>query len=146
MSGYPLPSSRYRLGCTPNISWQRWEPFFEEAAVERGVVGDDEHYPAQQIVDGSIVNAVTGDQMIGNAGNGRDFRQNGKARIFGPLPGGENFVDPPALTVVFEEADAELDDLVAIGVGAGGLDIHDGRLLGLWAATRLLGEIGGLED
>jgi hypothetical protein len=60
--------------------------------------------------------------------------------------GGENFVDPPALTVVFEEADAELDDLVAIGVDAGGLDIHDGRLLGLWAATRLLGEIGGLED
>ena len=43
-----------------------------------------------------------------------------------PLPGAENFVDPPALTVIFEEADAEFDDLVAIGIGAGGLRIHDG--------------------
>jgi hypothetical protein len=30
------------------------------------------------------------------------------------------------LTVIFEEADAEFDDLVAIGVRAGGFHIHDG--------------------
>jgi hypothetical protein len=41
-------------------------------------------------------------------------------------PGAENFVDPPGLTVMFEEADAEFDDLVAIGARAGAFDIHDG--------------------
>jgi len=41
------------------------KPFFQEAAVGRGVVGDDEHYPAYQIVDGSMINAVTGDHLIG---------------------------------------------------------------------------------
>jgi hypothetical protein len=35
-------------------------------------------------------------------------------------------IDPPGLTVIFEEADAKLDDFVAIGIDAGGLDIHDG--------------------
>jgi hypothetical protein len=30
------------------------------------MVGDDEHYPAQQIADGSIVYSVTGDQLIGS--------------------------------------------------------------------------------
>jgi len=33
---------------------------------------------------------------------------------------------PPALTVILEEADAEFDDLVTIGVGARGFDIYDG--------------------
>ena len=42
------------------------KPFFQEAAVERGVMGDDEHDPAQQIVDGPIVDAVTGDHPIGD--------------------------------------------------------------------------------
>jgi hypothetical protein len=42
-----------------------------------------------------------------------------------PIPGTEDFVNPPGLTVVFEEADADFDDLVAIGIRAGGLDIHD---------------------
>ena len=37
------------------------EPFLQEAAIEIRVVGDDEHYPPQQIVDGAIVDAVTGD-------------------------------------------------------------------------------------
>jgi hypothetical protein len=49
-----------------------------------------------------------------------------KAGIFEPLPGAENFVDPPVLTVIFEETDTEFDNPVAIGVGAGRLDIHDG--------------------
>ena len=30
---------------------------FEEAAVEIRMVGDDEHYPAQQIADGAIIDA-----------------------------------------------------------------------------------------
>jgi hypothetical protein len=34
-------------------------------------------------------------------------------------------VDPPGLTGVFEEGDAEFDDLVTIGVRTGGFDIHD---------------------
>jgi hypothetical protein len=38
----------------------------------------------------------------------------------------ENSVDPPVLTVIFEQADAEFDDLVALGIDAGRLDIHDG--------------------
>jgi hypothetical protein len=63
---------------------------------------------------------VTRDHLIGNAGNFCDLARDGKAGIFEPLPGAENFVDPPALTVIFEEADAEFDDLVAIGARAGG--------------------------
>jgi hypothetical protein len=35
-----------------------------------------------------------------------------------------NFVNPPALTVVFEEADPEFDDLVATRNGGGGFHIH----------------------
>jgi hypothetical protein len=42
------------------------------------------------------------------------FRRDGKAEIFEPLPGAEHFVNPPVLTVIFEEADADFDDLVAI--------------------------------
>jgi hypothetical protein len=37
-------------------------------------VGDDEHDPAQQIVDSAIINGVTGDHLIGNAGNERSRR------------------------------------------------------------------------
>ncbi len=86
---------------------------FQEAAVEIRVVGDDEQYPAQQIVDGSIVNAMTGDHLICDAGNVRNLRRDRETGIFEPLPGAENFVDPPSLTVIFEAADAEFDDLVA---------------------------------
>ena len=35
------------------------------------------------------------------------------------------FVDPLVLAIIFEEADAEFDNPVAIGVDAGGLHIHD---------------------
>jgi hypothetical protein len=34
-------------------------PAPQEAAVEIRIMSDDEHYPAQKIVDGAIVNAVT---------------------------------------------------------------------------------------
>ena len=47
---------------------ERGKPFLKEAAIEIRVVGDDEHYPAYQIVDGSMINAVTRDHLIGNAG------------------------------------------------------------------------------
>ena len=97
------------------------EPFLQEAAIEIRVMGNDEHCPVQQIVDGTIVNAATGDHLIGDAGNVRDLRRDQKTGIFEPLPGAENFIDPPALTVIFEQADAEFDDLVAIRVGASGL-------------------------
>jgi hypothetical protein len=66
-----------------------------------------------------MINAVTRDHLIGNAGNVRDFWWNREAGIFEPLPGAENFVDPPILTVIFEEADAEFDDSVTIGIGPG---------------------------
>ena len=69
---------------------------------------------------------MTGDHLIGDAGDPRDLRRDRKTGIFEPLPRAENFVDPPVLTVIFEEADAEFDDPVAIGVGAGGFHIHDG--------------------
>jgi hypothetical protein len=105
---------------------ERGKPSLQEASIEIRVVGDDEHYPAQQIVYGAIVNPVTGDQLIGYSGNVRYFGRNGNARIFEPFPGTENFVNPPALTVVFEEAEAELDDFVTIGIRAGGFHIHYG--------------------
>ena len=88
-------------------------------------MGDDEDDPAQQIVDNAIVDAVTGDHLIGDAGDLRDLRWDRKTGIFEPLPGAENFVDPPALMVIFEDADAVLDDFVAGGAYASGLDIHD---------------------
>jgi hypothetical protein len=89
-------------------------------------MGDDEYDPTQQIVDGVIVNGVASDHLIGNAGNFRDLGRDRKAGIFEPLPGTENFVDPPVLTLIFEEADAEFDNPIAIGVGAGGFHIHNG--------------------
>jgi hypothetical protein len=63
---------------------------------------------------------VPSDHLVGNPGNIRDLRRDRKNGIFKPLPGADNLVDPPVLTVIFEEADAEFDDLVAIGVDAGG--------------------------
>src|SRR5882757_9333363 len=69
---------------------------------------------------------MTGDHRIGDAGNGRDLGRNWTSGIFEPLPGAENFVDSPVLTVVFEEADAEFDNSVAIGTGAGGFYIYNG--------------------
>jgi hypothetical protein len=90
---------------------------------------------------------MTGDHLIGNAGNVRDLRRNRKAGIFEPLPGAENLVDPPALTVILEEADAEFDDLVEIGVGARSFDIYDGGdefgnvvwwVISAWASSRLV--------
>jgi hypothetical protein len=85
---------------------QGGKPFFQEAAVEIGVVSDDEDYPAQQIVDRAIVNALTRHHRIGNAGDLRDLGWDRNARIFAPVPGAENLVDPPALPVVLEGADA----------------------------------------
>jgi hypothetical protein len=121
--GFPV-----NIGMTacPMFRGEGGEPSLQETAVERGVVGDDEHYPPEQIVDGSIINAVTRDHLVGNAGNVRDFWWDREAGIFEPLPGAENFVDPPVLTVVFEEADPDFDDFVAIGVSASRLDIDDG--------------------
>ena len=69
---------------------------------------------------------MTGDHLIGNAGNVGDLRRDRKAGVFEPLPVAENFVDPPVLPIIFEEADGKLDDLVATRIGAGSLDIHDG--------------------
>jgi len=62
------------------------KPFFEESAVEIRIVGDDEHDPAQQIVGGAIVDAVTGDHLIGYAGDIRDLGRDWKAGIFKPFP------------------------------------------------------------
>jgi hypothetical protein len=122
------------------------KPFLQKAAIEIGVVSDDEDYPAQQIVDGAIVNAVTGDHLVGNSGNFRDLGRDRKLRILEPLPGAENFVDPPVLTVIFEEADAKLDDLVAIGVGASGFHIDDGSDE-LWTVIgRVVFGLGGPAD
>ena len=84
------------------------KPFLQEAAVEIRIVGDDEHYPAKQIVDSGIVNAMTGNHLIGDAGNACDLRRDRNVRIFQPLPGAEDFVDLSVLTVILEEADAEL--------------------------------------
>jgi hypothetical protein len=60
---------------------------------------------AKQIVD-AFVKPVTGDHLIGDAGNPRDLRWAWRVRIFEPLRRAENLVDPPVLTVIFEQADA----------------------------------------
>jgi hypothetical protein len=60
---------------SPMFRGEGWKSFLQEAAVEISVVGDDEHHPAQQIVDGTFVDAVTGHHFIGNAGNFRDLRR-----------------------------------------------------------------------
>ena len=54
-----------------------------------------------------------------------------------PLPGAEDFVKPPVLAVIFEEADAGFDDLVLIGIRAGGFHIHDSGD-DLWVAIALV--------
>jgi hypothetical protein len=84
---------------------------------------------------------VTGDHIIGDAGYVRDLRRDREAGIFEPLPGAEDFVDPPVLTVILEEADAEFDDLVAIRVDAGGptsttAATSFGLLSGAWYSVR----------
>jgi hypothetical protein len=45
--------------------------FLQEAAIEIRMMGNDEDDPAKQIVDGVIVNPMTGDNLIGDAA---DFR------------------------------------------------------------------------
>jgi hypothetical protein len=59
----------------PMFSGEHGKPFLQEAAIEIGVVRDDEHYPVEQIVDGAVINAVTGDHLIGDARNLRYLRQ-----------------------------------------------------------------------
>ena len=122
------------------LLWNVWQKFIfvkpnlQEAAIEDGVMGDDKDNPLQQIVDGSIVNAVTGDHLIGNAGNLRDLGRDRKLRIFKPLPETENPVNPPALPFILKQADPEFDDFVVIGIGAGGFDI-DGGSNELWTGV-----------
>jgi len=65
MNGCPRLSNQYRNGCTPNVSRRRPDPFLQEPAIEIRMVGDDEHDSAYQIVDGAIVDAVTGYHLIG---------------------------------------------------------------------------------
>jgi hypothetical protein len=103
-----------------------WEPFFEKAAVEIRIVSDDENDPSQKIVDRSIINPVSRDHLIRDVSNLCDLTRDRKTGIFEPFPGTEHFVDPPVLTVIFEGANPEFDDFVAIGVGAGSFDIHHG--------------------
>src|SRR6266446_4034922 len=114
------------MAARPVFRGERGKPSLQEAPVERGVVSDNEHSPPEQILDHSIINALTGDHLIGNAGNVRYLRRDRKAGVFEPLPGTENLVDPPFLTVIFEEANGEFDDPVTIGIGTGRLDIHHG--------------------
>src|SRR5689334_16710948 len=111
------------------------KPFLQKVAVEIRMMGYDQHHPAQQIIDGTVIDAVPGDHLIGDAGNPGDLRREGSAGIFEPFPRAENFVDPPGLTLIFEEADAEFADLVAIGIGGGGFHIHDSGDE-LWAVIR----------
>jgi hypothetical protein len=61
--------------------------FLQEATVEIRIMRDDEDNPVEQIVDGSVVNAVTSDHLIGDAGDLRDLGRDRKAGIFEPLPG-----------------------------------------------------------
>jgi len=102
------------------------KPFLQEAAIEIGVMGNNEHYPVEQVVYDAIIDAMTGNHRIGNAGDLRDLRRDRKTRVIEPFPRAEEFVDPPVLAVVFEEADTEFYNFVAIGVGGGGLDIDHG--------------------
>ena len=89
------------------------KPFLYEAAVEKGVMGDDEYDLLEQIVDGLIVNALISDHRIDKAGYVRDFGLDREARIFEPLPRTQNPVDPTGLTVILEEADAETEGKTA---------------------------------
>src|SRR6516165_1520814 len=97
----------------------------QEAAIEIGVVGDNEDHSPQEIVDTVIVDALTGDHLVGNAGDLDDLSWDRKTRIFEPLPAAQNSIDSPALPIVLEEADAQFDNLVAIGVGSRCFDIYD---------------------
>ena len=49
------------------------KPFFQKGALEISVMGDDEHYPVEQIVHGSVINSATSEHLIGNAGDLRDL-------------------------------------------------------------------------
>ena len=62
------------------------KPLFQEAAVEIRMMGDDEDDPAKQIIDGLFVDPMTSGHLIGNAGDLRDLRWDGKAGIFEPFP------------------------------------------------------------
>jgi hypothetical protein len=59
---------------SPMFHDESWKPSLQGAAIEIRIVGDDEHYAAQQIVYGAIVDPVTGDHLIGDAGDLRDLR------------------------------------------------------------------------
>jgi len=114
------------MAARPMFRREGGKPSFQEVAVERGVVGGDEHDAPEQIVDGAIVDAMSGHHLIGDPGQAGDLGRDRKAGAFEPLPWSENLVDPPVVPAIFEEADGEFDDPVTIGVGTGGLDIHHG--------------------
>src|SRR5271165_3415405 len=62
------------------------KPFLQETAIESSVMGNHEHGPSQQIVDGSIVDAVTGHHLISYPGQVGDLGWDRKAGIFESLP------------------------------------------------------------
>jgi len=75
--GFPI---NIETAARPMFCREDGKPPLQEAAVEIRIMGDDEHYPPQQIVDGAIVDAVIGDHLIGNAGNVRDEGYGGRSR------------------------------------------------------------------
>jgi hypothetical protein len=102
------------------------KPFFQERAIEGRVVGNHVHGLTHQIVDSGIINAVTGHHLVRVAGQVRNFGWNRKSGVFEPLPGAEHLVYPPVMPAVLERANAQLDDLISIRIGASRLDIDDG--------------------
>ncbi len=101
------------------------QPPFQKASIERGVVGDDEHNLSQQVVHSSIVNTMPRNHLIGDPGEAGDFRRERNSGIFEPIPRADHPIDPSVASAILEHTHAKLDDPVALGIGAGGLDIDD---------------------
>ena len=70
---------------------------------------------------------MPGNHLIGDPGEARDFRRERNSGIFEPIPRADHPIDPPVVSTILEHTHAEFDDLVVLGIGAGGLDIDDGR-------------------
>ena len=63
--------------------------------------------------------------LIGNSGEAGDLRRDRNSGVFQPIPRADHSIDAPVASTILEQAHSKLDDPVALGIGAGGLDIHD---------------------
>jgi hypothetical protein len=111
-----------RRRAAPGFAFKIRSVAFGEFPVEPGIVGDDDHGMGHKRSDGRLIDPVTRDHFIGDAGKGDDFERDRAGRLV------ERREDVPetcysAVWQVVRLGHSKLDDLVLLVVEAGRLDV-----------------------